>query len=84
LLPQNKARDQPGEAWERQAFDEDSAYLMRLNERVQEGKLTPEDRDYLWQAYLVRIQGTMPSGPAQQARAGPENYWTWPFVLPSF
>lgn len=83
-LPMDRGRVQADDVWAVQVFDEDAAYLVRLNERVKEGKLTPADRDYLWQAYLVRIQGTMAPRRVQQVRGAQDNYWSWPFVLPSF
>lgn len=84
LLPETKEREPQEGLWTQRQFAEDEAYLLRLNERVKEGKLTPADRDYLWQAYLSRIQGTTEPARVRQVRNGSENYWLWPFIVPSF
>jgi hypothetical protein len=41
------------------AFEQDLEYLTTLNKAVKEGRLTEEDRDRLWQAYMARIQGSL-------------------------
>lgn len=61
----------------------DMAYLERLNARVKEGRLTLDDKELLWRAYLVRAKDVMVSARGRLQK-GDIDRWPYSFVAPMF
>lgn len=60
-------------------IDVNLAYLEKLNARLQEGRITTDDKERLWQTYLVRIRETV-----VVARVQSDDDWPYTFVAPMF
>lgn len=64
-------------------LDMDMAYLERLNAGVKEGRLTLNDKELLWRAYLVRAKDVVMV--VARGRLQEEiDRWPYTFVAPMF
>lgn len=62
-------------------FDVDVAYLEKLNARVKDGRITTEDKELLWKAYVTRIHESVVVTRARVPESGDLRY---SFVAPMF